>query len=60
MALAIILFLFAAFSALSAITTVFAIGRPRKPITPGFAAAVVIINASWVTVLVLAGMRLLS
>lgn len=50
------LFAAAALLAWGTVLTVASVGRPRKPTTPGVAAAVVVMNAFIVTMLVLAGL----
>jgi hypothetical protein len=52
------LYALAAFMGLGALLAVSSIGKPRKPLEPGAAAWVVLFNAGWIVVAVLAAMRL--
>ena len=54
----IIVYAIAGFLTLGALLTVGNVGKPRKPTTPGTAAAVVVIDAAIVVALVLAAGRL--
>ena len=51
-------FFIAGWIAMGAIIAVATIGKPRKPITPGVAAGIIVIDAAITVALVLAAMRL--
>jgi len=52
------LYIIAATCAVGAVTTIVRVGEPRKPITPGDAAIITVINAAVITILVLAAVQL--
>jgi hypothetical protein len=52
------LYALAAFLILGALSGVLIIGKPRKPMTPGAAAWVLVLNAGWAVELVIAARRL--
>jgi hypothetical protein len=52
------LYAIAAVIAVGALLSICMIGKPRKPITPGSAAVIVVINAAEVVVLILAARQL--
>jgi hypothetical protein len=52
------LYAIAAFQCAGALLTITSAGKPRKPLTPGSAAAVTVIAAVIATVLVIAAQRL--
>jgi hypothetical protein len=54
------LYAFAGWLAIDVIATIAYIGKPRKPVTPKLAVFTLLIHAGWITLLVLAAVRLSS
>lgn len=52
------LFTLAGICAVGAIFTIASVGRPRKPYTPADAAIITVLNAAFITILILAAIQL--
>ena len=52
------LYVIAAVCIVGAVVTIFRVGEPREPLTPGDAAIITVLNAVIITILILAAIRL--
>ena len=56
--LSVMLFIFAGLTALGMLTGITLIGKPRKPITPGYVITSMVFNSIFLVVMVLAAIEL--